>query len=176
MGNGDIVYPSSGGGGGTVADGCIYLNNQTITADYTIPTGKNGMSAGAIKFDGTVTVPTGSAYHVVDSDEDSLWTDVGGVATYSGKVNINTNESISELTAKGNIGASSPTYLTTSANSTFGISGLGTGTALFMGIENDDNTWIQAQNNDNGRKALNLNPMGGLVTTCLLYTSPSPRD
>jgi len=70
--------PGGGTGEGTVADGCIYLNNQTITADYTIPTGKNGMSAGAIKFDGTVTVPTGSAYHVVDSDEDSLWTESGG--------------------------------------------------------------------------------------------------
>ena len=67
--------PDSGGGDVTVADGCIYLNNQTITADYTIPAGKNGMSAGAIKFDGTVTVPTGSAYHVVDSDEESLWTE-----------------------------------------------------------------------------------------------------
>ena len=65
--------PDSGGGDVTVADGCIYLNNQTITSDYTIPAGKNGMSAGAIKFDGTVTVPTGSAYHVVDSDEESLW-------------------------------------------------------------------------------------------------------
>ena len=75
------AFPASaggGGGGGTVADGCIYLNNQTIISDYTIPTGKNGMSAGAIKFDGTVTVPTGSAYHVVDSDEDSLWTESGG--------------------------------------------------------------------------------------------------
>ena len=81
--------PDSGGGEGTVADGCIYLNNQTITADYTIPAGKNGMSAGAIKFDGTVTVPTGSAYHVVDSDEDSLWTDVGGVATYGGDIKVN---------------------------------------------------------------------------------------
>ena len=67
--------PDSGGGDVTVADGCIYLNNQTITSDYTIPAGKNGMSAGAIKFDGTVTVPTGSAYHVVDSDEESLWTE-----------------------------------------------------------------------------------------------------
>lgn len=73
--------PDSGGGDVTVADGCIYLNNQTITSDYTIPTGKNGMSAGAIKFDGTVTVPTGSAYHVVDSDEDSLWTEPDDVNT-----------------------------------------------------------------------------------------------
>ena len=72
------AFPASAGGcggEGTVADGCIYLNNQTIISDYTIPTGKNGMSAGAIKFDGTVTVPTGSAYHVVDSNEDSIWTE-----------------------------------------------------------------------------------------------------
>ena len=82
------AFPKPDSGGGTVADGCIYLNNQTITSDYTIPTGKNGMSAGAIKFDGTVTVPTGSAYHVVDSDEDSLWTEVGGKAVYDGNIQV----------------------------------------------------------------------------------------
>ena len=59
----------TGGSGGvsTVADGCIYLNNQTVLSDYTIPTGMNAMSAGTIDFVGTVTVPTGSKYHVIDS-------------------------------------------------------------------------------------------------------------
>jgi len=101
------AFPASAGGGGgegTVADGCIYLNNQTIISDYTIPTGKNGMSSGPIKFDGTVTVPTGSAYHVVDSNEDSIWTDVDGDAvleTDGKKLTIDAN--VGELGLKSRI-------------------------------------------------------------------------
>jgi len=63
----DVASAGGTGGVSTVADGCIYLNNQTIENDYTIPEGMNGMSAGAIEFKGTVTVPDGSKYHVVDS-------------------------------------------------------------------------------------------------------------
>ena len=39
-----------------------------LVDDYTIPTDKNGFSAGPIDFQGTVTVPTGSAYYVVDEE------------------------------------------------------------------------------------------------------------
>jgi hypothetical protein len=53
--------------GATGAVGAIYENNQTISADYTITSGKNGMSAGPITLaDGvTVTVPSGSRWVVV---------------------------------------------------------------------------------------------------------------
>ena len=72
----DVASSGEATGGGTVANGCIYLNKQTIEDDYTIPVGMNGMSAGAIEFNGTVTVPEGSKYHVVDSQSggDSIWT------------------------------------------------------------------------------------------------------
>jgi hypothetical protein len=91
----DEAWSEVEAGEGTVANGCIYLNNQTITDDYTIPTGKNGMSAGAIDFVGTVTVPTGSKYHVVDSTSTgggttgSIWTEVGDEAVYDGDIKVN---------------------------------------------------------------------------------------
>jgi hypothetical protein len=45
----------------------IYLNGQTISSDYTIPTNYNGMSAGPITIaDGvTVTVTSGSEWSIV---------------------------------------------------------------------------------------------------------------
>jgi hypothetical protein len=49
----------------TVADGCIYLNNQTITSSYTMPSGKNGMSAGPITISGSVTIPSGGSWSIV---------------------------------------------------------------------------------------------------------------
>ncbi len=49
----------------TVADGCIYLNNQTITSSYTMPSGKNGMSAGPITISGSVTIPNGGSWSIV---------------------------------------------------------------------------------------------------------------
>jgi hypothetical protein len=51
----------------TTASGCIYENSQTITANYTMTTNKNGMSAGPITINSgiTVTIPSGSAWTVV---------------------------------------------------------------------------------------------------------------
>lgn len=56
-----------GGVGGAQAGGVIYENNQTITANYTITTNKNGMSAGAISIASgvTVTIPTGSNWVIL---------------------------------------------------------------------------------------------------------------
>ena len=48
-----------------VADGCIYENSQTISSNYTITSGKNGMSAGPITVTGSVTVNSGSNWVVV---------------------------------------------------------------------------------------------------------------
>jgi hypothetical protein len=47
-----------------VANGCVYENGQTITADYTMTTGNNGESAGPITIDTgvTVTIPTDSTW------------------------------------------------------------------------------------------------------------------
>ena len=54
-------------GGGTVASGCIYENSQTISANYSITSGKNAMSAGPITISSgvTVTVTSGSTYTIV---------------------------------------------------------------------------------------------------------------
>jgi len=50
-----------------VAGGAVYENAQTITSNYTMATGKNGMSAGPITIDTgvTVTVPTDSTWVIV---------------------------------------------------------------------------------------------------------------
>ena len=50
-----------------VGAGVIKLNPQTITANYSIPAGQNGMSAGPITIASgvTVTVPNGSAWSIV---------------------------------------------------------------------------------------------------------------
>jgi len=48
----------------SAANNCIYENNQTITANYTMSSGKNGQSAGPITIANgvTVTIPTGSVW------------------------------------------------------------------------------------------------------------------
>jgi len=54
---------ATGGGG----DAVFYENDKNVTTDYTITTGQNAMSAGAITIDSgaTVTVPAGSTWTVV---------------------------------------------------------------------------------------------------------------
>jgi len=50
-----------------VASNGIVVNSQTVSANYTIAAGNNGMSAGPVSVASgiTVTVPTGSAWTVV---------------------------------------------------------------------------------------------------------------
>jgi len=57
----------NGGATGTGTDKVFFLNDQTITADYTIPVGKNAMTAGdvTIATGVTVTVSTGSKWSIV---------------------------------------------------------------------------------------------------------------
>ncbi len=54
-------------GGGASAGGAIYEVSQTISADYTITSGTNGLSAGPITVDAgvTVTIPSGSTWTIV---------------------------------------------------------------------------------------------------------------
>ena len=63
------VWATIGAGGavGSGTDKVFYENDQTVTASYTITTGKNAMSAGPIAVSGSavVTVPTGSVWHVL---------------------------------------------------------------------------------------------------------------
>lgn len=51
----------------TKADFPIQLNTQTISSNYTIPTGYNGMSAGPITISSgvVVTIPDGSSWSIV---------------------------------------------------------------------------------------------------------------
>jgi len=60
---GQLGGGATGGGGNQVFN----LNDQTVTVDYTIPTGKNASSAGPITIDTgiTVTVPTNSTWVIV---------------------------------------------------------------------------------------------------------------
>lgn len=66
-------YGASGwsqiGGGATGAPGnaVFFENDQAVTADYTITTGKNAMSAGPITINNgvTVTVPNGSVWTII---------------------------------------------------------------------------------------------------------------
>ena len=145
-------------GGGTVANGCIYLNNQTIDDDYTIPVGKNGMSAGAIEFNGTVTVPTGSKYHVVDSTpsgggvvSESIWTEVDGKAVYDGDIKVN-DVTVGRGSGTGNnsIVMGRDTLIsnpTGGSNTALGVE------ALKFNVAGNQNTAV-------GRRALNLNESG----------------
>ena len=62
------AWGSLGGGAtGGGSDQIFNLNGQTVTADYSIPSGKNATSAGPISIDTgvTVTIPTGSVWVIV---------------------------------------------------------------------------------------------------------------
>ncbi len=52
---------------GGSADQVFFENDTNVTADYTIRTGKNAMSAGPITIDSgkTVTIPSGSVWSIV---------------------------------------------------------------------------------------------------------------
>ena len=56
-----------GGMGGAQANGVIYENSTEISANYTMTTGKNGMSVGPITIDSgvTVTVPSGQRWVIL---------------------------------------------------------------------------------------------------------------
>lgn len=58
---------AGGSGSGAVAGGTIYENSKTISANYTVTTGKNAMSTGPITIASgvTLTVPSGSRYVVL---------------------------------------------------------------------------------------------------------------
>jgi len=59
----DIGGGATGGGTNQI----FFENQQTVTADYTITTGRNAMSAGPITIDTgvTVSIPTGSTWVIV---------------------------------------------------------------------------------------------------------------
>jgi len=61
------VLSGGGGGGGTSAGGAVYENNQTISANYTMTTGKNGVSAGPVTIATgiVVSIPSGSRWVIV---------------------------------------------------------------------------------------------------------------
>lgn len=58
---------ATGGKDGAVQDEVFFINSQQVTIDYTIPTGKNAMSAGPVVVQPgiTVTVPDGSSWSIV---------------------------------------------------------------------------------------------------------------
>jgi hypothetical protein len=60
-------WSSLGGAQGGVGNPFVYENDITVTANYTLTAGKNGMSAGPITIDSgaTVTVPDGSTWTIV---------------------------------------------------------------------------------------------------------------
>jgi hypothetical protein len=65
----DFIKVAGGGGGaaGGGSDQIFFENDQTVTVNYTIPTGKNAGTFGPVSINGgiTVTVPTGSVWTVV---------------------------------------------------------------------------------------------------------------
>lgn len=65
--NGTVWAPMGGGATGGIGNAAFYENDTTITADYTITTGKNAMTAGPISINNgvTVTVPNGSVWTIV---------------------------------------------------------------------------------------------------------------
>jgi hypothetical protein len=65
--NGTAWGSIGGGATGGGADQVFYLNGQTVTTSYSIPSGQNAMSTGPITINSgvTVTVPTGSRWVVL---------------------------------------------------------------------------------------------------------------
>lgn len=65
--NGSAWVPMGGGATGASGNAAFYENDITVTADYTISTNKNAMTAGPITINSgvTVTVPSGSVWTVV---------------------------------------------------------------------------------------------------------------
>lgn len=65
--NGTAWGAVGGGATGGTGNQVVYENDQTISADYTLTAGKNGMSAGPITVNAgiTLTVPSGAVYTVV---------------------------------------------------------------------------------------------------------------
>jgi len=65
----DFIKVAGGGGGaaGGGSDQIFFENDQTVTTNYTIPTGKNAGTFGPVSINSgiTVTVPTGSVWTVV---------------------------------------------------------------------------------------------------------------
>lgn len=63
------VLPASSGGGptGGGTDKVFYLNDQLVTANYTVPVGQNAMTAGPIELDDgvEVTISDGSEWTIV---------------------------------------------------------------------------------------------------------------
>jgi len=59
---GGVVVQVGGGATGTGADDVFYENTPTVTADYTLTTGKNAMTTGPLTINTgvTVTVPSGA--------------------------------------------------------------------------------------------------------------------
>jgi len=66
-GSGTLSWGKAGGAAGGGTDSVFYENGNTVTADYTISTNTNAMSAGPITInaDATVTIPTGSTWVIV---------------------------------------------------------------------------------------------------------------
>lgn len=62
-----VSWVSSNIASGAVGSGTMYENNQTVTANYTITTNKNAMSAGPITVASgvIVTIPSGSRWVIV---------------------------------------------------------------------------------------------------------------
>jgi trimeric autotransporter adhesin len=62
-----VKWAAAAGGGSNITAQGLWENNASITSDYTIATGNNGMSAGPISVASgiTVTVPTGSSWAIV---------------------------------------------------------------------------------------------------------------
>ena len=65
--NGTLWSSVGGGATGGGSDQVFYENNQAITTNYTITSGKNAMTAGPVSINSgiSVTVPTGSVWTVV---------------------------------------------------------------------------------------------------------------
>jgi len=65
--SGAPVWAASSGGGGPVANSCIYLNSLSISSSYTIATSQGAMSVGPITVSSgaVLTVSSGSRYVVL---------------------------------------------------------------------------------------------------------------
>lgn len=165
--NADFVFKVQSNlvtGGSTIAKPIAFMTNNTERMQIDASGTMSHKAAAVFNDDGG-----NSDFRVESLNNDKMiFVDAGIDAVGIGFEGANIDAGPS-LTVNGNGGAASGTSSTTKANASLRISStgtgrIGTGTSLFMGIEDSTSVWIQGQHtSDNSEKTLKLNPAGGNV-------------
>ena len=147
-------------------DGTVRIGNGdagAVTDAVTINSSGAVTLANNLTVTGTVTQTGGATFNGGITGNVAFDTDTLYVDATNNRVGIGTSSPLTELNVHGGIGAASTTEATTKANALFSLSSGSTGTRLYQGIQGYAFVWLQAQNSDDSRKIIGLQPSGGNV-------------